>query len=258
LKAIRKGIELVRIALMQPQLLKSALHENGYWKEKFHRRYGHTRPLQVVDLSEIVPDEAVLQSYTFLGGSSMVTDLLLLKHLAKRKEVTTYFEIGTWRGESLEAVLPDVSHAFSLDTLSRAQRGVLVNDTGKVTWLIGDSAQFDFSAVKQKSDLIFIDGNHAYEYVRNDTEAILQYIAHDQSVIVWHDYGYDPEEIRWEVYNGILDAISPELHKDLYHVRHTKCAVLCRNAGWTIVPELTPGRIDHVWEVSVRRRPFGK
>ena len=37
-------------------------------------------------------------------------------------------------------------------------------------------------------NLVFIDGTHSYDYVRNDTMKAL-YCCHSGSVIAWHDFG---------------------------------------------------------------------
>jgi Methyltransferase domain len=54
--------------------------------------------------------------------------------------------------------------------------------------LYGDSATFDFSPFIGKVDLLFIDGAHSYEYVRNDTLRAVP-CCRPGSVIAWHDYG---------------------------------------------------------------------
>jgi len=42
---------------------------------------------------------------------------------------------------------------------------------------------------------------------------------------VWHDYGYTPGNIRYEVLAGILDGVEADKHQYLYHVANTKCAI---------------------------------
>jgi len=54
--------------------------------------------------------------------------------------------------------------------------------------LFGDSADFDFSPFFGKVNLLFIDGAHSYEYVRNDTLRGMKCCS-PGSVLAWHDYG---------------------------------------------------------------------
>jgi predicted O-methyltransferase YrrM len=58
----------------------------------------------------------------------------------------------------------------------------------RIHCLHGDTANFDFSRFFGKVDLLFIDGAHSYEYVRNDTLRTWA-CCKPGSVICWHDYG---------------------------------------------------------------------
>jgi hypothetical protein len=64
--------------------------------------------------------------------------------------------------------------------------------------LHGDSATFDFSTLSFQACLI--DGAHSDFYVRSDTEKMLQHIdrsAPPGALIVWHDYGTVPADVRY-------------------------------------------------------------
>lgn len=54
--------------------------------------------------------------------------------------------------------------------------------------LHGDTATFDFSPFTGKVDLLFIDGAHSYEYVRNDTVRTAV-CCKPGTIVCWHDYG---------------------------------------------------------------------
>ncbi len=57
----------------------------------------------------------------------------------------------------------------------------------KVVQLYGDSKQFDEAQFLDTFDLIFIDGSHAYSYIKNDTEKALRMLK-PGGYILWHDY----------------------------------------------------------------------
>ena len=57
----------------------------------------------------------------------------------------------------------------------------------KITQLFGDSKQFDETPYLKQCDLIFIDGSHAYSYVKNDTEKALRMLK-EGGLLLWHDY----------------------------------------------------------------------
>lgn len=60
-------------------------------------------------------------------------------------------------------------------------------EAAKVQQLFGDSKELDAGPYEGRCDLIFIDGSHAYSYVKSDTEKALQMVA-PGGVILWHDY----------------------------------------------------------------------
>jgi hypothetical protein len=57
----------------------------------------------------------------------------------------------------------------------------------KVTQLFGDSKRLDDTPFAKQFDLIFIDGSHAYSYVKSDTEKALSMLK-DGGLLLWHDY----------------------------------------------------------------------
>lgn len=57
----------------------------------------------------------------------------------------------------------------------------------KITQLFGDSKAFDEAPYAGACDLIFVDGAHAYSYVRNDSEKALRMLK-PGGIVVWHDY----------------------------------------------------------------------
>lgn len=116
------------------------------------------------------------------------------------------FEIGTYRGASSEMMLrllpeahvisiafvnPDKSRQFNNDELSEAEVGALVSPSnrGRFTQLIGDSHRIDpagFVRDHGKMDLVFIDGDHSREGVRQDTDLARAILA-PGGAIAWHD-----------------------------------------------------------------------
>jgi len=61
--------------------------------------------------------------------------------------------------------------------------------------------------------------------------------------VVWHDYGFHPDQVRFEVMAAILDGTEPGARERIYHVAHTKCAIYTGQeyaasaADFPVIPE---------------------
>lgn len=130
-------------------------------------------------------------------------------YLAARMRCTAVFEIGTYSGRTTynlacntlgivytldlspttrDTLLPveKADHAFmGIEDSQRYWIGKPQAD--RIVQLRGDSADFDFTPYYKRMDLVFVDGSHAYHYVRKDSESALAMVR-DSGAIVWHDY----------------------------------------------------------------------
>jgi predicted O-methyltransferase YrrM len=61
------------------------------------------------------------------------------------------------------------------------------SDNDNIVFLRMDSRRYDYS--HGPFDMVFIDGCHALDFVKPDTENSLSHLS-PGGVIVWHDYGY--------------------------------------------------------------------
>ena len=136
-----------------------------------------------------------------------------------------------------------------------SQIGYFSKDLGNVVHLSGNSLDFDFEGLNMKFDVIFIDGGHHYEHIRNDTKKVFRHLVHNDSVVVWHDYAHHPEKVRYEVLAGILDGTNKSLHGRIYHVAQTKCAVFLRKKiqGRALDPPEEP---EEYFEMKLIRKPI--
>jgi len=238
LKKLNKALKAMAQIIKNPWLLNHILEDNASWESHLKKRYGMENGLPQLELTELFPGfNQTINNISFLDGSSLPTDIALLKALAQKFDDCSYFEIGTWRGESVVNVADNAAECLTLN-LSREEilelgysekyadlHGFFSKGKPNITHLEGNSMAYDFAALGKKFDLIFIDGAHQYEFVENDTKKVFEHLVHENTIVVWHDYAYNPEKVRNEVLAGILDGLPPSYKKDLYHVSNTLCAI---------------------------------
>lgn len=263
LKKLFKGISAL---LKDPAKINLVIDNPEVHKQAVHKKFPQFKEgLPLVDIQEFVPSGITVSPYLFLEGGSMVTDLALLRGLARKFENGSYFEIGTWRGESAANVAHEGMRVTTLNLSADEIRQLgyeevyisdqdsLSKNLENILHLKGNSLNFDFSPYYGKFDLIFVDGDHHFEAVKKDTQAILPLLKNDDSIIVWHDYAYTPDNTRWDVFRGILEGIPVANHKHLYQVSNSMCAVFHKGKIQTI-PLKNKKVPTHIFNVTVQYR----
>lgn len=233
---LNKLMSGIQVLLKKPSLINLLINQNENWKDKTSKTYQNG--FNQIALDQLFPNfSGHLDTVAFLDGGSMITDLLLLKNACLQFENCKYFEIGTWRGES---IINLVDAANDLNTLDLGDEdfksfnlpqeyanahGFFIKNNIKIKQHLGDSTKFNYIGLNQKYDVIFIDGNHEYDFVVSDTKNVFKHLVHEKSIVIWHDYAYSPEKIRYEILNAILESTPSEKKEYLYHVENTMCAI---------------------------------
>jgi predicted O-methyltransferase YrrM len=88
----------------------------------------------------------------------------------------------------------------------------------RITQLLGDSATFDWTPYAGRAGLVFVDGSHAYDYVRKDSETAMRLVA-PGGIVLWHDYG------RWEGVSRALDELEAQRRLGLRWIAGTSLVV---------------------------------
>lgn len=254
---IGKAIKALSWIIRKPVLLNRVLADEDTWEGYVGKTFGLSGGVPVIDMDQLGIDQSLsLGPMTFLDGGSLPTDMMLLAGLAERIRDCRYFEIGTWRGESVANVSSRCSACYTLSLSDEEMRSMGMHENtisshryfseklSNVTHLRGNSRTFDFSALNQKFDLIFIDGDHHYEAIVSDTRNIFKHLVHDRSIVVWHDYGFHPDKVRYEVMAAILDGAGPERSGQIYHVAHTKSAIYTGRAYKAMVARFPTDPVD--------------
>jgi Methyltransferase domain len=211
-----------------------------YFRKHLLKKYKSVS-LPSISIQDLIGNESSsLNTYSFLPGTSMITDIILLKALAKRFQHCTYLEIGSWRGESLVNVAEVAGECYSLSLSDKEMKdfgypasvaGVsdfFIKDTRNIKLIKHNSQTYDFKVLNKKFDLIFIDGDHSYNGVINDTRNAIKLLKDENSIIVWHDYGFTTEDVHYAVLSAIFDGLPSTEHNHLYHVSNTLSAIYCK------------------------------
>jgi len=227
-------------------LFTERIKKRNYVQQKLNFPKG----LPTLDLLEIFPNfNETIKDYTYLEGTSFVTDIALLKALGSKFKEGDYLEIGSLRGESLVNISEVMKNCISLTMSDEEMREInspenyiksgrmFSANLPNVQHVFHNSLTFDFQKLNKKFDLIFVDGDHTYEGVRKDTENVFKLLKNENSIIVWHDYALYFETIRWEVLAAILDGTPDAERKHLYHISNTICAVYMKGNFNTCFPK---------------------
>jgi len=235
---LSKAIKALSLIVQKPYLLNNVIEDESIWKEYVEKNYNLEFGLPMIDITTLFTDfNETVNPYAYLDGATLPIDIALLKALAKKYKVENYFEIGTWRGESVANIaslginctslnLPDIEIlelGMSEDYVNMHR--FFSKDFPNVNHIFGNSHTFDFSNYLKKFDMVFVDGDHHYNAVKKDSKTAFDLIKDQNRIIVWHDYALEPETVRWSVMAGILDACPPEKRQNIYHISNTLCAV---------------------------------
>ena len=270
MKKISKSFKAIYELLKNPWLLNNILSDDSVWNNYLIKNHKINNGFPVIDINQLFPNfSETLNCFSFLGGGSLPTDIALLKSLANKFKDCNYFEIGTWRGESVINVSESAKECYTLN-LSKSEiislglskkyadlHGFFSKGKENIIHLEGNSLTYDFESLNKKFDLIFIDGGHDYKHVKNDTEKVFEHLLHDQSIVVWHDYAYTPEILRPEVISGILDGTPDKFKESLYYISNTMCAIFIREDFKTSDFQnlATPSKS---FEISIKTRNINK
>jgi predicted O-methyltransferase YrrM len=139
-------------------------------------------------------------------------ELLALAAICSHVQPRRIFEIGTYTGSStliMAMNTPPETEIFTLD-IDPADRATHQHGLGiggfldytvgaayqgtpfasKIRQLFGSSLTFDFTPFAGSIDLVFVDADHTYDFVKADTTTALK-LLRPGGIILWDDYVWD-------------------------------------------------------------------
>jgi hypothetical protein len=240
------GIQSLKLILSNPRFL--VVGTQRYLFEKGYLGKIPIRPISAL-YEEIISAIAIEHFDTDLEGLT-ITELAVLSWIARNTAPDMVFEFGTADGRTTlnfalntyerckiyTLDLPEdkrrVYHDREVEIFGKDNFPVPFKSrvgccflghsfSDKITQLYGDSTQFDYIPYHGQVDLIFIDANHDYPYVRSDSENALKMLS-KRGTIVWHDYPY------WEGVRRYLDGLRAD-GLPLYRIQDTRLVCYSRH-----------------------------
>ncbi len=164
-----------------------------------------------------------------------LAELIAISAICKFLEPKRIFEIGTYKGSTTKLLSinsPPSTEIFTLD-LSDAEirkmgfpfyvAGEYCKEQGhKIKQLYGDSRFFDYSPFYNSIDLIFIDANHTYDFVRSDSAQAFKVLS-ERGVIIWDDYAWTEKHPECSGVAKFLNEIRFE--KNCAQIEGTRLAI---------------------------------
>jgi predicted O-methyltransferase YrrM len=121
---------------------------------------------------------------------------------ARHRRATRIFEFGTFLGRTTHhlAGTDPATRVWTLDLPQDENHWRFARHVGcyfenrpeaaRITMLRQNSFTFDPDLYRQSMQFIWVDGDHSYEGVKNDTEKAFDMLA-PGGVIMWHDFGHE-------------------------------------------------------------------
>ncbi|MEB3291644.1 MAG: class I SAM-dependent methyltransferase [Synechococcales bacterium] len=172
-----------------------------------------------------------------------ILELLTLGAICQQFRPRRIFEIGTYRGASTLTMAmntPPETQIWTLDLAPEMQSthvhglgvgvpnfpvGELYRDTSyesRIHQLYGNSQVLDFSPYYGSMDLVLIDADHTYEFVKTDTEVALKLLK-PGGMILWDDYLWIEQFPECAGVTRCLDELSTTL--PCFQIAETRLAM---------------------------------
>lgn len=144
-------------------------------------------------LAAVVPPQAVriLHPMPYLGDVTTY-ELYALNSLVRALGPKNIFEVGTLHGRTTVNLLENADQLetlYTLDILEELPANKFSSHprVAKVKRIVTDSRKLDTGPYAGKMDLIFIDADHTFDAVVNDSQKALEMLS-PNGCVVWHDY----------------------------------------------------------------------
>ncbi|PWB64632.1 MAG: hypothetical protein C3F17_06460 [Bradyrhizobiaceae bacterium] len=177
-------------------------NQNTVRKQVYFARSLEVSRIRELYLKEIFPDiEAVslpIGAVNEVSGHANKADMLYVCAIAKLRGAKRIFEFGTYQGRTTYhlALASEQTQVTTLDLPPDPKwayskyNGIYFRGTPverRVTQLFQDSRTLDTRPLANSFDFVFVDADHSYDSVKNDTQKAFELLC-PGGIIMWHDY----------------------------------------------------------------------
>lgn len=226
------------------QLKEHNINSFAIYKEDIEI-YFPVNDLKIINLGKFLNESQLkikLDALTFFQGGSTILDYVFLKALAKKFNIKKYLEIGSFMGESINCLndICDECVSISLEdkyleeffySVGKKNFGsYFMKNLDNVRQIKGDSKEVDLKEINFKPDLVFIDGDHSYNGVFNDTKKVFDFIDCNETIVVWHDFRKAfTKEIKTEVVKAVFDSLEGKYINNIFVCDNNLCGIYIPN-----------------------------
>lgn len=204
-----------------------------------------------IDLGKLLLDvfgdgDIVLKELPYIYGGSGVLDYAFLYALAIKFNISGYAEIGSYIGTSLNVLSGVCSKLFSITAPVDSKYSMRsfceennipdyserLSESKSIEHIYCNSQEHTYSDISPYVDMYFIDADHSYEGVYNDTLCVFRDRKPD-SIVVWHDF--QQNGLFDEVIIAVKDALKEDFNK-VFITDNNICAVYLPKGNKEIFP----------------------
>jgi hypothetical protein len=200
------------------------------------RKLPGLKHLPELNPADCIPDfattEIVIRQCPVGTWSTPLIDVVVLLKCALGFHSRRILEIGSYLGHTARMLAENTGAETRITTLDEypehgaAYRGTPLEQ--KIDRRIGKISLEPFQP-DEKYDLIFVDADHRFESVVNDTQVAMSLLAKD-GVIVWHDYQHTT---HFHGLNGVPEALKIfSKFIPIIALKGTYLAMHTRHPGW--------------------------
>jgi len=219
------------------------------------RKLAHLKCLPEINPADCIPDfsttEIVIRQCPVGTWSTPLIDVVVLLKMALGFRSRRILEIGSYLGHTARMLAENTDAETRITTLDAfpehgaAYRGTPLEK--KIDRRIGKISLEHFKA-GEKYDLIFVDADHHFKSVLNDTQVAMGLLA-EGGVIVWHDY---QQENHFHGMNGVPEALGIFSKSiPIIALKGTYLAMHTKHPGWETVKfakTAKNGALGDVWQ----------